>query len=215
MKKLAIFDLDGTLIDSLPDIAYNVNATLTHFGLDALSTKKIKTLIGGGAKNLIFDAFGGNLTDTELAEKLEYYNNAYSKSTSPLTKLFSGVKEMLFELKNRGYIIAVLSNKPNRTVQPIKNGLLKGLPIDIVQGACEEYPLKPNPQGAINMCKSLNVNPENAYMIGDGETDVTTAINSGMKGVAVLWGYRTKNQLQNAGATTFALNPQDILKVLN
>lgn len=215
MCKLAIFDLDGTLIDSLPDIALNVNQTLTHFGEKPLSLNKIKRLIGGGARNLIFDAFGGNLTDSELEEKLEYYNSAYSKSTSPLTKLFNGVKETLFELKNRGYLIAVLSNKPNRTVKPIKNGLLKDLPIDIVQGACEEYPLKPNPQGAINMCKSLNIAPDNAYMIGDGETDVITAINAGMKGVAVLWGYRTKTQLKKAGAKNFALTPQDILKILN
>ena len=215
MKKAVIFDLDGTLIDSLPDIALNVNLTLKHFGKKPISIKKVKSFIGDGAKDLIFRAFDKSLTDSALAERLEYYNSLYSSSTSPNTKLFDGITNLLTKLCERGYILALLSNKPSRTIAPIREGILKGLNFDIIQGACERFPLKPNPQSVLSIINELGVSCENAYLVGDGDTDVQTAINANINGIAVLWGYRTKTQLKKAGAKVFVKSPQQLLEILS
>ena len=215
MNKAVIFDLDGTLIDSLPDIAEYVNITLEKYGAPKKDVCKIRQYIGNGARNLILRSFDGAIEGERAEEILSFYNKNYTESGSPKTRLFEGVKEVLFELKKRGYKLGVLTNKPQVTTDGVYQTYLKEIGFDAVVGQTAGKKIKPNPDTLLELLNNLGVLVENAYMVGDGETDVEVAINAGVHGVAVLWGYRDKDQLLNAGAKVFAEKPLDLLKVIN
>lgn len=215
MNKAVIFDLDGTLIDSLPDIAEYVNITLEKYGAPKKEVCKIRQYIGNGARNLILRSFDGTIEGERAEEILAFYNKNYTESGSPKTRLFDGVKDVLLELKKRGYKLGILTNKPQVTTDGVYQTYLKEIGFDAVVGQTAGKKIKPNPDTLLELLNNLGVLAENAYMVGDGETDVEVAINAGVHGVAVLWGYRDKDQLLNAGAKVFADKPLDLLKVIN
>ena len=214
MKKLVIFDLDGTLIDSVPDIYDCINVMLEKFGYEKRDIEDVKQMIGNGAKNLVIRAIGKKVSEESITESLKYYNDIYTSSGSPKTKLFDGIEQTLKILKSRGYLLGIVTNKPQMTTDEINKTYLKNLGFDMVIGQRTGLRMKPDPQAVNLMIEKLNVNKENVYFIGDGETDVQVALNAGVNGVAVLWGYRTKTQLESAGAKVFASTPQDFLKIL-
>lgn len=214
MKKAVIFDLDGTLLDTLDDIADSINAMLNEYGYPNISRERVRAIIGSGAKKLIADALPEKLSDEEFIKRLETYNRIYNASGSPKTKLFGGIKEVLSELKHRGYRLAVLSNKPQHSTDKVAEKYLSGLDFDFIGGQSDKIKCKPDPAGALYVLDKLGVKPENAYLVGDGETDVLAAINAGITGIAALWGNRTKEQLKSAGGTIFADTPKDILKII-
>lgn len=214
MNKAVIFDLDGTLVDSLPDIVYYINYTLKHFGFPERSDKEIMQFIGNGAKKLMERSLPNALPDDKFNEILNYYNDVYTKSNSPRTKLFDGIKEVLLKLKETGYKIAILSNKPQETVDEVYKRYFKGIPFDMVVGQSETVKCKPDKTATINILSKLDVLPKNAYFVGDGEADFQTSVNSNVLPISVLWGYRSKEQLSNYGAKTFALIPNDLLTLI-
>ena len=215
MNKAVIFDLDGTLLDTLKDIAYYTNLMLEKFGYEKRSEKEIMQFIGCGSRNLIKLSIPVSVTEQELDERHAYYNKIYTESGSPKTKLFDGIKEVVKELKERGYKIAILTNKPQETTDNVYENYMKDLGFDMVVGQRKGVKIKPDPTSALEILSTFSVEPKNAYFVGDGETDVMTAINGGMNGIAVLWGYRTKSQLKDAGATTFAENPLQLLDIIS
>lgn len=213
MNKAVIFDLDGTLIHSLPDILEYVNMTLEKFNAPLRNEKEIRQFIGNGARNLIKRSFG-DITEAELDERLAFYNEKYTNSGSPKTRLFDGVKEMLLTLKERGYRLAILTNKPQKTTDEVYQKYLSFANFDMVVGQSNSVKCKPDKTATLNILSQLGVERENAFFIGDGETDVLTSINAGIKNVSVLWGYRDKDQLLQAGATTFVQHPKEILSLI-
>ncbi len=213
MNKAVIFDLDGTLIDSLPDILEQVNITLKEFKAPLRTAEEIRQFIGNGARNLIKQSFG-DISEDDLDERLAFYNERYTNSGSPKTKLFEGVEELLLSLKERGYKLAILTNKPQRTTDEVYSKYLSFANFDMVVGQSSSVKCKPDKTATLNILEKLNVKKEDAFFIGDGETDVLTSINAGIKNISVLWGYRDKNQLLNVGATTFVLHPKDILNLI-
>ncbi len=214
MNRLVIFDLDGTLIDSLPDISYNVNLALEKFGYKRCEYREVMANIGNGARRLIKDCMGANVTEDQVDECLEFYNQIYTNSGSPRTGLFDGVSDLLKKLKETGYKIAILTNKPQFTTDNVYQNYLKEFEFDMVVGQSDKIKCKPDKAGAEFIMKSLDVLPENCYFIGDGETDVLTALNARITPICVLWGYRNKAQLEKAGGKTFALSPKDIFSLL-
>ena len=214
MNKAVIFDLDGTLLDTLDDIADSINGMFNEFGYNAIDRERVRKIIGSGAKRLIADALPERLTDEEFVKRLEAYNRIYNASGSPKTKLFDGIADVVKELKNRGYKLAVLSNKPQHSTDKVAEKYLQGLGFDIIAGQSEKIKCKPDPAGALYILNELGASPENAYLIGDGETDVLAAINAGITGVGALWGNRTKEQLLAVGGKIFAEYPSDILKII-
>ena len=214
MNKAVIFDLDGTLLDTLDDIADSINGMFNEFGYKAIDRERVRKIIGSGAKRLIADALPERLTDEEFVKRLEAYNRIYNASGSPKTKLFDGIAEVVTELKNRGYKLAVLSNKPQHSTDKVAEKYLNGLGFDFIGGQSEKIKCKPDPSGALYVLDKLGVRPENAYLVGDGETDVMAAINAKITGVCALWGNRTEEQLRAAGGSLFAAKPSDILKII-
>lgn len=214
MNKAVIFDLDGTLIDSVPDIAENINIMLKRFGYHVLSEEEIKAKVGHGARNLVKDCIGKSLTDKELDERLEFYNYQYTNSGSPKTRLYKGIPETLKELKKRGYKLAILTNKPQETTDNVIKNHMSDLNFDKVVGQSGSVKCKPDKAATLAILNELNVLPENTYFVGDGDADVLTSLNSGTNGIAVLWGYSSKEKLAAFGATAFAYKPEDLLKII-
>lgn len=214
MNKAVIFDLDGTLIDSVPDIAENINIMLKRFGYPLLSEEEIKAKVGHGARNLVKDCIGKSLTDKELDERLEFYNYQYTNSGSPKTRLYKGIPETLKELKKRGYKLAILTNKPQETTDNVIKNHMSDLNFDKVVGQSGSVKCKPDKAATLAILKELNVLPENTYFVGDGDADVLTSLNSGTNGIAVLWGYSSKEKLAAFGATAFTYKPEDLLKII-
>ncbi len=213
MNKLVIFDLDGTLIHSVPDILEQVNITLAHFNYPLCTENQIRQYIGNGARNLIGRCFG-DLTEEDLDQKLAYYNKIYTACGSPKTHVFEGMDKVLVELKKMGYKLAILTNKPQMTTDKVYQKYLSQFGFDMVVGQNSNVKCKPDKTATLNILKELDVEKENAYFIGDGQTDIETAKNADVKHIAVLWGYRDKDQLIEVGANTFATNPLDILKII-
>jgi len=214
MNKAVIFDLDGTILDTLPDIMDNLNLMLCHYGYPLVDIAKTRKYIGCGARSLVERAIGIELTSNELDERLAYYNKFYTESNSPKTKLFDGIREVILELKNRGFKLAILTNKPQETTNTVYREYLSDFGFDKVVGQSGKVKCKPDKTATLEILKELNVSAENTYFVGDGETDVKTALNSNTKSVAVLWGYRDKDELFEAGARVFAKTPQDLLSIL-
>ncbi len=213
MNKLVIFDLDGTLIHSVPDILEQVNITLAHFNYPLCTENQIRQYIGNGARNLVKRCFG-DLTEEDLDQKLAYYNKIYTACGSTKTHVFEGMDKVLVELKKMGYKLAILTNKPQMTTERVYEKYLSDFGFDMVIGQNNNVKCKPDKTATLNILKELDVDKDNAYFIGDGETDIKTAYNAGIKHIAVLWGYRDKDQLEEVGANTFAYKPLDILSII-
>jgi phosphoglycolate phosphatase len=187
---------------------------LAKYGYKTRELFEIKQMVGHGARNLVERAIGKSISQEQLQERLDYYNDIYTNSGSPKTKLFNGVSEVLSELKARGLLLAILSNKTQATVDDVYNTYLKQFEFDAVIGQCLEFKIKPDPDALLYLLDKFNVQKENAFFVGDGETDVKVALNAGVKSVAVSWGYRTEEQLKNAGASVFAKTPSDLLELI-
>lgn len=205
MYKAVIFDLDGTLLDSLNDIVAVLNDALKHFGLPPISRGQAQTYIGNGAKELVRLAIGEKNCN-RLSEILAYYKDKYSQSDNNYARLYEGEEEALTLLKNAGVKIAVLTNKPHEAALKAEKIFFAKYGFDCVTGQIDGAPLKPDPQTLNEIIKRLGVSRCDCLFVGDGEADVITAKNAGIDCVSVLWGYRTKKQLELSGAEIFAEN---------
>ncbi len=215
MEKVIIFDLDGTLLDTIKDIADNVNLTLERFGYPTLTEKEIMTYIGNGARNLMRRSVKVELSHNAFEEVFKYYDALYSSSKSEKTCIFDGLHEVLIVLKNKGYKLAILSNKQQTATDNVYEKYLKDFAFDMVVGQRDGVPIKPDPTEVNRILKTFNVLPENAYFVGDGDADAMTAINAGINGISVLWGYRERAQLESVGAKVFAKTPRDLLDLIS
>ncbi len=213
MYKAVIFDLDGTLFDTLPDIREVLNKTLAHFSLPTLSRERVAAFIGNGARELVRLSIGEENAD-RLEEILRFYKAEYAKNDGALSKFFDGEEEALLMLKSRGVRMAVLTNKPHNVALKTNENYFAPFCFDCVLGQREGLPLKPAPDGAYEILKSLGVKKEECLFVGDGETDVQTAKNAGLCCVSVLWGYRTKDALEAAGATRFASSFKELAGII-
>ncbi|MBO7345393.1 MAG: HAD family hydrolase [Clostridia bacterium] len=214
VNKAVIFDLDGTVTDTVADILDAMNQTLTEYGFETITESQMKDNLGGATREIVALSIAKEIDEETLDACTEFYTSKYIGNGSPKTTVFAGVKEVLLELKNRGYKLAVLSNKPLVEMQPIYERIIKPLGFDLVLGVCETVKPKPDPEATLNILKDWGVSPENAYFVGDGETDVVTAVNANIKVVAVLWGNRSREFLSRYGAKVFAEKPEDLLEII-
>lgn len=213
MIKFCIFDLDGTLFNTLTTITHYVNLVLTRHNIATITEEECSSFIGHGAKILIRRALAskGIIDDVFAAELLAEYNAAYNADTLYLTSPYENIPELLYGLKNKGIRLGVLSNKPDVTTNIIINSFFPGL-FDDVRGGREGVALKPSPDAVLMMMKDAEISSDEVMYIGDTGVDVETGkrANVGCT-VGVCWGFRTVAELEEGGADVLAVTPTDIM----
>ncbi len=187
-----IFDLDGTLVDSLPDIAGHLNSALADAGLATYSTAEIRRWVGSGAAQLVARATLADRADDVLAR----FRTHYRSSPYGRTSVFAGLPEVLDELEPKK--LAILSNKPQDLVVSIADGLLARWAFLKVVGEKPGIPRKPDPTALLQIVHRLALPPQACVMIGDSEIDIATARAAGMRSIAVTWGLCDRDVLETA-----------------
>lgn len=216
MKKTCIFDLDGTLTDSLHSIAYYANAEIAKHGMPAVPAEDFKLYAGNGARVLIQRVLAryGKNDKTLEDEVLKNYNAAYDANSLYLCTVYDGIFSLLEKLKEKNVSVNVLSNKPQPTAEKVVRTLFGEDTFAYIFGAKENVPLKPDPCGVFKILDLLHLEKSEGLYIGDTATDVKTGKAAGLFTVGVLWGFRTKEELEKAGADAIAEHPADILNFL-
>jgi len=213
--KAVIFDLDGTLLDTIDDIADSMNNVLRRHGFTQHTKEKYKLFVGDGAAALVDRATGGSISDKQLLMQLENeYRAEYSVLKTNKTVPYYGMAELLSILTKRGVKIAVLSNKPHNASVEVIADYFPGVHFDAVIGQRAGRPVKPSPDGVMEILEILGVAREEVLYVGDTGTDMLTAAAAGLKAVGALWGFRDKDELKENGAEIFAENPLDVLRFL-
>ena len=212
MKKLVVFDLDGTLADTISDLGFAVNFALKENNLPTLPMGIFHTLVGNGMEDLVRRSMGEKGQNDELYLKVrkdfdEYYDAHSGDNTVP----YEGIAELLSELESRGILTAVLTNKAHQYVGDILEKCFENHSFTLYRGQQEGIKRKPHPEALRLMLNELNCSEEDCLYIGDSEVDVKTAINANVDLVAVSWGYRTADQIRNAGASVIVSTPREIL----
>ena len=203
MKKAVLFDLDGTLTNTSVDIWENVNLTMRKFGYPEIALEEAKLFVGNGAVKLIERSLKGAKCDN-LKEVVDFYNNAYNFCGSPKTFVYEGMLDLLKRLKKEGYILAVISNKPQDGTTEVCKTFFSEVKFDCIFGQREGIKVKPDRECVDMTLKELGITGEEAVFVGDSDVDAMTAINAGVDGICVLWGYRPKERLVEVGAKVFA-----------
>ncbi|MDD5458259.1 MAG: HAD family hydrolase [Phycisphaerae bacterium] len=210
-----IFDLDGTLLDTLFDLANSMNAALESLGFEPHSVDEYRYIIGDGMPTAAQRMLPQSAHDKKtIAACVKAIKQAYSEKWAENTKPYSGIAELLRELTKRRMPIAILSNKPDDFTQLIVKTLLADFKFDTVQGVSETVAKKPDPAGALAIAKRLNVKPTKILYVGDTNTDMQTAKAAGMYAVGALWGFRDAEELLASGADILINKPADLLKLI-
>lgn len=210
-----IFDLDGTLVDSLEDLANSCNEALRLFELPEHSTDEYRYLVGSGIKNLILGAMGESSRDEKLTRSVyDTFNMIYEEKCLDKTRPYRGIEKMLEDLKDGGVKVGVLSNKSDEFAKRIVGALFDSSLIDSVIGKREEFPVKPAPESMYAMLSQLGCEKESCLYIGDSNVDVLTAVNSGTDFCGAEWGFRGLEELKSAGAKNTAKTADDITRLV-
>ncbi len=214
-KKAVIFDLDGTLLDTLSDIADSMNEVLARHGLPVHGYDAYRTMIGAGLDVLARRAVPEDRRDdgtvsSVVADMRKEYDRRWSLTSRP----YPGVPEMLTLLAGRGIPFSVLSNKLDSFAKLMVSALLSDWSFFEVRGLVQGLPRKPDPHIALEMVDALGLFPDQVVFVGDSDIDMETAVRAGMKPVGVLWGYQTPEKLISAGASTLLSSPRELLGCL-
>jgi phosphoglycolate phosphatase len=214
-NKAIIFDLDGTLIDSLEDIAVCMNQVLEELELPIHKIEDYKYFVGGGISVLVDNALDKQ-TSLETKEKVtNKFKVIYDQKLHEKTLPYDGIYDLLDELQKLDFKIGILSNKPHEfTIEYAKN-LFSKYEMKEIHGQKAHIQKKPNPTAAIQIAQSFDVPCEEIYFVGDTMVDMQTAVNAKMIGIGVLWGFRDEDELMENGATFVVKHPLDILEIVN
>lgn len=210
MIKAIVFDLDGTLLDTIPDIAGALNRALAAQGLPTHTVEACKTFIGGGIREAVRKAVPAGTSDEMQEKVLACYKDDYRARCTEGTSYYPGVKEMLAELSTAGLMLGVLSNKTEATAQKIISAYFPNVKFDFVLGRAEGRPLKPDPGAAAPVLETLGLPPEEIAYAGDSGTDITFALGVGMLPIGAPWGYRSRRELADRGAQLLPESPAEL-----
>ncbi|HRZ90625.1 MAG TPA: HAD family hydrolase [Spirochaetia bacterium] len=216
MPPALIFDLDGTLVDTLPDIAAAMNAALETRGFPTLPRDAYRSRVGWGSRELsrlcLPEARG---TDEEIRFLDREFRRRYEAAPAVRSVPFPEIPAALAELQDRGIHLSILTNKPEEAVQPLLAALFPDIRFFRTLGAADGRPRKPDPAAALGIARDLGVPPEGVYFVGDSAVDMRTARNAGMVPIGVAWGYRDVPELEAEGAARILRSPRDLLAILS
>ena len=210
--KAYIFDLDGTLLDTLLDLANAVNFAMRSKGYPERTLDEVRSFIGNGVKVLIKRAVPEGTSEKDYEEALGNFREYYFGHLSDNTRPYDGMPEVVKAVKAHGCKVAVLSNKTHFAAQAVVKDFFGDI-FDIVVGKMDEYPSKPEPESLFYTMQSLGVTPEESIYIGDSDVDVLTAHNAGIPCIGVTWGNRDEDVLLASGAEYIAHTPDEILNI--
>ncbi len=212
MIKAVIFDVDGTLLNTSPDIQITLNATLTRFNLPPRTYEQTLRGIGNGAKNLIRISIEDrqDLLDEVYKDYVEHFADCDNTHTT----FYEGEREVLQDLQARGIQFAIISNKPQKALEKACADLLSEFQWAYMIGQSDAYPLKPAPDAIYAVLDGLGISRDECVFVGDGDTDVQIARNAGIRCITALWGYRGREELEAAGATIFAEDYKELEDII-
>ena len=207
--KAVLFDLDGTLTNTLDDIADSMNHALQLNGLPSHPVDAYRYMVGNGARKLAERAIGErkDLLDAVYNAYMEHYKDHAADKTCA----YEGTTQLLKALIQRGILICVLSNKPHRDTVTVVNHYFPDIRFDAVQGQVEGVPVKPDPAGALALARKLNTDPSDFAYLGDTGVDMTCAVRAGMHPFGALWGFRDADELKKTGAEILLKSPPELL----
>jgi phosphoglycolate phosphatase len=209
-----IFDLDGTLLNTLHDLAGSMNQVLCSLGFPEHPPEAYKVFVGDGMLNLARRALpAAARRDEVLKPAAAALREAYSRRWQEQSAPYPGIPELLEELRRRRLTLGVLTNKPDDLANSMIAAFFPGVPFAAVRGADPARPLKPDPAGALALAREWALAPASLVFVGDSSVDMQTAVAAGMYGAGALWGFRTAAELAAAGARTLLPAPADLLKL--
>ena len=216
MYKACIFDLDGTLADTLESLLFSVNETLKEMGLPYITKDQCRRFVGNGAKVLMEKAIesGGGSAKGRIEEGMERYRRIFDANCTYHVIPYEGIETLLDVLKKRGMKLAVLSNKPDAQAVKVVEEVFGRGRFDQIQGQKEGVPRKPDPSAALAIAKSLGATVEETIYIGDSEVDIATGRAAKMLTIGVAWGFRGAKELKEAGAAYIVGSPDEIIKLI-
>ena len=208
-----IFDLDGTLADTMDDLKTAVNATLTKLGYETRAKFELLNFINNGSRELIRRSLPTAVQSENfiIDSAHSLFFEEYEKCFCEKTRAYTGINEALLTLKQNKFKLGVLSNKPDKFVRVIVSTLFGENTFDFVMGK-SDFPHKPDPSSALYVAKELGVKPHKCIFVGDSDIDMFTAENADMRSIGVEWGYRSTDLLLSAGANYIAKNPAEMIE---
>ena len=206
MSRACIFDLDGTLTDTLESLTYSVNETLREMHLSRITKEQCRAYVGNGARVLVQKSLmaAGDPEASRIDEGMEIYGRVFDENSTRLVEPYEGIRDLLAELKEEGIRLAVLSNKPHRQTVRVVETVFGTDVFDLIQGQKEGVPRKPDPSAALMIAEELGAGCKETVYIGDSEVDIATGKAAGMKTIGVSWGFRGREGLKEAGADLIA-----------
>jgi len=207
--KAILFDLDGTLLDTLEDLYNSVNFALSSLSLPQRERKEVRSFLGNGAANLVRRSMPDGETE-QFDKAFSLFREHYAVHSYDVTHPYDGIPEALAEWKKQGYALAIVSNKPDSAVKVLAERFFPDITYSV--GEREGIQRKPAPDALLEAMRALGVKKEDCIYVGDSEVDVKTAQNAGIPCVAVTWGFRDRPELVEAGATIFADTTADLVK---
>ena len=215
MYRACIFDLDGTLTNTLDSLSYSVNAAMRELGMPEITREQCRLFVGNGSRVLLEKtlAAGGDEKLEKLPAAMEAYGRIFDENCTYRVTPYEGVPQMIEELKLKGLRLAVLSNKPDRQAVHVVEEIFGKGKFDLIRGQREGVPRKPDPTAALAIASALGVTPGETLYIGDSEVDAVTGKAAGMRTVLVSWGFRSMDVLKAAGVKDIVDSARDIVRI--
>ena len=214
MKYQAVlFDMDGTVLDTLDDLFDSINHSLAEFSLPPVSREHVRQCLGNGAAFLVSHSIPADCSPDLEADVLAFYKPWYDAHCFIKTAPYEGILPMMQYLKEQGLRLAIISNKPDRAVQELSDAFFPGL-LELSVGESPSVRRKPAPDTVLTAASQIGLSVDQCVYVGDSEVDLQTARNAGMDCISVTWGFRDETQLIEAGASVLVRTPEDLESLL-